>query len=207
MKITSKAGNGNKVHIYIDGEYTLTLYDDYWYLSGIAEGSEISEDELASLKEEAGFRSAYEKGIKYLSLRAYSEKELFNKLKIKFGAESSRRAVDKMLERGYIDDEAFAKEYARYLFDVKKYDIKRIAFELKSKGINAEISDKILKTLDNEPILRIIEMLRTKYGNKLDTEKERKRLVNRFIRMGYSYQDIKEAFYECGAQMPNNKGI
>ena len=58
MKITSKQGNGNKVHIYIDGEYTLTLYDDYWYLCGIKDGQEISDDELASLKEEAGFRSA-----------------------------------------------------------------------------------------------------------------------------------------------------
>ena len=76
MKITSKQGNGNKVHIYIDGEYTLTLYDDYWYLCGIKDGQEISETQLASLKEEAGFRSAYEKGITYLSMRAYSEKEL-----------------------------------------------------------------------------------------------------------------------------------
>ena len=119
MKITSKQGNGNKVHIYIDGEYTLTLYDDYWYLCGIKDGQEISETQLASLKEEAGFRSAYEKGITYLSMRAYSEKELYDKLKLKFGAESARRAVDKMLDRGYIDDEAFCKEYARYLFDVK----------------------------------------------------------------------------------------
>ena len=44
MKITSKAGNGNKIHIYIDGEYTLTLYDDYWYRLGYEENREISED-------------------------------------------------------------------------------------------------------------------------------------------------------------------
>lgn len=202
MKITSKQGNGNKVHIYIDGEYTLTLYDDYWYLCGIKDGQEISEDELASLKAEAGFRSAYEKGITYLSMRAYSEKELYDKLKLKFGEESSRRAVDKMLDRGYIDDEAFCKEYVRYLFDVKKYDVKRINYELKAKGIDGETINNTLKILDNEPISRIIEMLRTKYENKLQTEKDRKRLVNRFVRMGYSYSDIKSAFYECELEMP-----
>ncbi len=202
MKITSKKGNSNKIHIYIDGEYTLTLYDDYWYRAGFAEGREISEEELASLKEEAGFRSAYEKGVKYLSMRSYSEKEMFDKLKIKFGTEASRRAVDKMLCMGYIDDESFASEYTRYLFEVKKYDIKRIALELKTKGIDSETADKTLKTLDNEPILRIIEMLRTKYENKLGNEKEIKRLVNRFIRMGYSYHDIKSAFSECDIDMP-----
>ncbi|MBO5462485.1 MAG: regulatory protein RecX [Clostridia bacterium] len=202
MKITSKPGNGNKVHIYIDNEYTLTLYDDFWYRSGYSEGQEISDDELASLKEEAGFRSAYEKGIKYLSMRAYSERELYNKLKMKFGDDASRRAVDKMLRLGYINDEEFCREYAKYLFEVKKYDIKRISYELKSKGIDSEIADNTLKTLDNEPIQRIIDVLRSKYERNLETEKDRKRLVNRFIRMGYSYRDIKDAFYEVGVEMP-----
>ena len=202
MKITSKPGNGNKVHIYIDNEYTLTLYDDFWYRSGYSEGQEISNDELASLKEEAGFRSAYEKGIKYLSMRAYSEKELYNKLKMKFGDGASRRAVDKMLRLGYINDEEFCREYAKYLFEVKKYDIKRISYELKNKGIDSEIAENTLKTLDNEPIQRIIDMLRSKYERNLETEKDRKRLVNRFIRMGYSYRDIKDAFYEVGVEMP-----
>jgi regulatory protein len=194
MKITSKPGNGNKVHIYIDGEYTLTLYDDYWYRAGFSENQEISEDELASLKEEAGFRSAYEKGIQYLSLRAYSEKELFNKLKLKYGAESAQRAIDKLLYLGYLNDEAYAVSYARHLFEVKKYDVRRISYELRQKGVSPEIADNALKTLDNEPIQRIIDIIESKYINSISDEKSRKRIVNRFIRMGYSFHDIKSAF-------------
>ncbi len=201
MKITSKPGNGNKVHIYIDNEYTLTLYDDYWYRAGFSEGSEISEDELASLKREAGFRSAYEKGIKYLSMRAYSQKELYNKLKMSFGEEASERAINKMLNYGYLDDEAFCREYTKYLFEVKKYDVKRIRYELKNKGIDSDTADNALKILDNEPIQRIIDMLGSKYSKYLDSEKERKRLVNRFVRMGYSYHDIKSAFAEYDVEI------
>ena len=202
MKITSKLGNGNKVHIYIDGEYTLTLYDDYWYRAGYSEGQEISEDELASLKEEAGFRSAYEKGLTYLSMRAYARKELFNKLKLKYGAQASERAIEKMEYYGYIDDEAFCRMYARHLFETKKYDIKRISYELKLKGIDVEIIDNTLKTLDNEPIQRIIDMLRTKYEKNLDSPKDIKRIFNRFIRMGYSFGDVKSAFEEIGVELP-----
>ena len=202
MKITSKPGNGNKVHIYIDGEYTLTLYDDFWYHAGYSEGQEISDDELASLKEEAGFRSAYEKGITYLSMRAYSRKELFNKLKLKYGAESSERAIAKMEHFGYIDDEAFCRQYARHLFETKKYDIKRVSYELRLKGVDTEIIDNTLKTLDNEPIQRIIDMLRTKYEKNLDSPKEVKRIINRFVRMGYSFRDIKSAFEEVGVDLP-----
>ncbi len=202
MIITSKPGNGNKVHIYIDNKYTLTLYDDFWYRSGYSEGQEISEDELASLEGEAGFRSAYEKGLKYLSMRGYSERELYNKLKMKFGDEAAGRAIDKINSFGYLNDEEYCREYAEYLFKVKKYDIKRISYELKNKGIDPDIIDNALKTLDNEPIQRIIDMLRSKYERNLETEKDRKRLVNRFIRMGYSYRDIKDAFSEVGAEMP-----
>ena len=194
MKITSKPGNGNKVHIYIDGEYTLTLYDDYWYGAGFSENQEISDDELASLKEEAGFRSAYEKGIQYLSMRSYSEKELYNKLKLKFGAESAQRAIDKLLYRGYIDDEAYAISFARHLFEVKKYDVRRISYELRQKGVSPEFVDNALKTLDNEPIQRIIDIIGSKYINSISDEKSRKRIVNRFVRMGYSFHDIKSAF-------------
>ena len=202
MIITSKPGNGNKVHIYIDNKYTLTLYDDFWYRSGYSEGQEITEDELASLQGEAGFRSAYEKGLKYLSMRGYSEKELYNKLKMSFGDESASRAIDKINSFGYLNDEEYCREYTEYLFKVKKYDIKRITYELKNKGIDPETIDNTLKILDNEPIQRIIDMLRSKYERNLETEKDRKRLVNRFIRMGYSYRDIKDAFSEVGAEMP-----
>ena len=201
MKITSKAGNGNKVHIYIDGEYTLTLYDDFWYRLGYEENREISEDELASLKEEAGFRSAYEKGLQYLSMRAYSQKELYNKLKVKYGEDSASRAVEKMIYYGYLNDEAFAISYAKHLFEVKKFDLRRISYELKMKGVSTENVDNALKTLDNEPIQRIIDMIGSKYLKNLENEKDRKRIVNRFVRMGYSYHDIKTAFRQFDTEI------
>ncbi len=201
MRISSKPGNGNKVHIYIDDEYVFTLYDDYWYLSGIKENQEITDEELASLKEEAGFRSSYEKGLSYLSMRSYSRKELFDKLKIRYGESAAERAINKLLDYGYLNDESYCREYVRYLYEVKKFDTRRINQELRRKGIDRDLAENTLKTLDNEPISRIIEMLKTKYCNKMGTEKERQRLVNRFIRMGYSYHDIRCAFDELDIDM------
>ena len=127
-------------------------------------------------------------------MRSYSEKELYNKLKLKFGAESAQRAIDKLLYRGYIDDEAYAISFARHLFEVKKYDVRRISYELRQKGVSPEFVDNALKTLDNEPIQRIIDIIGSKYINSISDEKSRKRIVNRFVRMGYSFHDIKSAF-------------
>ncbi len=203
MKITSKHGNGNKIHIYIDDKYILTLYDDFWYTSGIGEGEEISEEKLAALKKEAGFRSAYEKAVSYLSRRQYGEKELYKKLKLKFPEEASQRAVEKVKNYGYINDEEYADELVKYLYENKKFGIKRIKTELKLKGISEEIAENALKTLDNNPIERIIVMLRSKYEDGFNSEKEQRRFVNKLLRMGYSFGDIKSAFNECGIDFKN----
>ena len=197
MIIKSKAGNGNKIHVYIDDQYTLTVYDDYWHQNGFRDGEEITEEELASLKEEAGFRLAYEKGLDYLTRRAYAKKELQFKLKQKYGDSAAERAVERLLYFGYLNDEEFAIAYSDYLYNVKKFDLKRISMELKLKGIDREIAENVLKSLDNEPIQRIIEMLNKKYSNGFKDEKSKRRFVNKLQRMGYSYRDINSAFSEC----------
>ena len=196
MIIKSKAGNGNKIHVYIDNEYVLTVYDDYWHQNGFKDGETITEEELASLKEEAGFRLAYEKGLDYLTRRSYSKKELYQKLKLKYGESASERAIEKLSYFGYLNDEDFANMYAKYLFETKKFDIRRISTELKLKGIDREIIENVTKTLDNEPITRIIEMLSTKFSNGFKDEKTKNRFIAKLQRMGYSWSDIKSAFME-----------
>ena len=196
MIIKSKPGNGNKVHIYIDDEYVLTVYDDYWHQNGFKDGETITEEELASLKEEAGFRLAYEKGLDLLSRRSYSKKELYQKLKLKYGDSAAERAIEKLLYFGYLNDEEYARIYSKHLYETKKYDVKRISMELKLKGIDREIIENVTKTLDNEPITRIIEMLSTKFSNGFKDEKTKKRFVAKLQRMGYSWNDIKSAFSE-----------
>ena len=197
MIIKSKAGNGNKIHIYIDNEYVLTVYDDYWHQNGFKDGETITEEELASLKEEAGFRLAYEKGLDYLTRRSYAKKELFYKLKTKYGDEATERAIEKLSYFGYLNDEEFARMYSKYLFETKKFDVRRINSELKLKGIDREIIENVTKTLDNEPIQRIIEMLSTKFSSGFKDEKTKKHFIAKLQRMGYSWNDIKSALLEC----------
>ena len=205
MIIKSKAGNGNKIHIYIDNEYVLTVYDDYWHQNGFKDGESITEEELASLKEEAGFRLAYEKGLDYLTRRSYAKKELFLKLKLKYGEEASERAIERLSYFGYLNDEEFARSYAKHLFETKKYDIRRISTELKLTGIDREIAENVTKTLDNEPIQRIIEMLSIKFSNGFKDEKTKKRFIAKLQRMGYSWSDIKSALSESGIDIIDNE--
>ena len=69
------------------------------------------------------------------------------------------------------------------------------------QGVSAENVDNALKTLDNEPIQRIIDMLGSKYLKYLENEKDRKRIVSRFVRMGYSFHDIQAALREFDTEI------
>lgn len=206
MTVTSKPGKGNKVHVHIDGEYVLTVYDTFWYSAGFAENSEITEDELASLKREAGFRSSLERGLSILSRRSHSEKELREKLLRLSDRESVDAAVEKLRELGYIDDEGFAREYAAYLSEKKGMGARRVEYELKMKGIDGDTVKKIAETLDNDPVMRIIILLRNKYGKSLDTEKGRARVRAALVRLGYSHGDITRAVREFAPEADYSEG-
>ena len=54
---------------------------------------------------------------------------------------------------------------------------KRVACELIRKGIPREIADNAASGLDFDPILRIIELLNTKYSRSLSDEKGVKRTI------------------------------
>ncbi len=194
MKLTVKEGKANKIHIYVDEEYRATVDSDYWYSEKYRNYKEIDEEELTELLDAVSFRRAYNKGLDLLSRRPHGTKELIKKLCEK-GHEktSAEKACDRLLELGLLNDEEFARILATELYERKGYGIKRIKQELIFRGIDREIAENAIETLDIDTQNRIILIIKKKYLNKIDDEKGRKRAIDGLMRLGYSYADIKNA--------------
>ncbi len=195
MKITFSYGKQNKVHISCDGEYAFTVDAEYW-LSSPYYGVESIEDEeeLAAFYEAVGSRCAFIGGLRLLSYRDYCEKEMVIKLTQKgHKREYAENAVARLAELGYINDYRYAESLASSLLERKGMSIKSIGFELARKGIPREIADIVTQNLDFEPILRIIELLKTKYARYLNDEKGIKKTVAALQRLGYGWSDINSA--------------
>lgn len=194
MILSVKQGNGNKIHIYVDDEYRATVDSDYWYSEKYRNLKEINEEELTELLNAVSFRRAYNKGLDFLSRRPYGTKELIKKLCEK-GHEkaSAEKACERLTELGLLNDEEFARILANDLLERKNYSIKRIKQELIFRGIDREIVENTVELLDNDPVPRIIMLVKKKYINKIDDEKGRKRTIDALMRLGYSYSDIKTA--------------
>lgn len=200
MKITAKGGRKDKIHIYIDGEYRLTVDEIFWFSCGYISGDEIDEEELTAFEEAAGSRRAFNSALNSLDYRDHSEKEIRAKLMRKHGAEYVDEAVEKLIELDLINDRRYAENYARELFEHKKFGKIRIKSELIAKGIASDIASEAVNSLfeDEEPdnIQRIVDIIEKKYYNRMNDEVGRKKVFSALQRMGYTFSDIREAMSE-----------
>lgn len=194
MKLSVKQGKANKIHIYVDDEYRATVDSDYWYSEKYRNLKEINEEELTELLDSVSFRRAYNKGLDFLSRRPYGTKELIKKLCEKgHDKDASQKACERLIELGLLNDEEYARILSNDLLERKSYSIKRIKQELAFRGIDREIIENTVDSLDNDPQKSIIMLVKKKYINKLNDEKGKKRTVDALLRLGYSYSDIKNA--------------
>ena len=150
MKITAKSGRKDKIHIYIDGEYLLTVDEIFWFSCGLVSGDEINEEELTAFEEAAGSRRAFNSALNSLDYRDHSEKEIRAKLLRKHDADYVDEAVEKLIELDLVNDERYAENYARELFERKKFGKMRIKSELRAKGISADIANAAVEELFEE---------------------------------------------------------
>ena len=200
MKITAKSGRKDKIHIYIDGEYLLTVDEIFWFSCGLVSGDEINEEELTAFEEAAGSRRAFNSALNSLDYRDHSEKEIRAKLLRKHDADYVDEAVEKLIEFDLVNDERYAENYARELFERKKFGKMRIKSELRAKGISADIGNAAVEELfeEEEPdnVQRIVDIIGKRYYNRMNDEVGRKKVFSALQRMGYSFSDIREAMSE-----------
>jgi len=196
MKLSTKSGRENKIHIFLDGEYSFTVDSEFWFTSGWCRIKEIDEEDLEELREDIEMRRAWLKALDLLSLRSHSQKELIVKLRRKYSQETAEAVAHKAAELGLIDDEAFAEMYARELIERKKYGISRVKNELRLKGISSHIIESVIFSLDFDSKESIINLVERKYARKLSDEKGRRQVIAALQRLGYSYSDIRAALSE-----------
>lgn len=197
MKITAKQGKGTKIHIHIDGEYLLTVDEDFWFSSGYVSGDEIDDGDLVAFKEAAGSRLAFNSAMYSLDIRDHSEKEIRQKLSRKYDEQSVDSAVEKLLDLGLINDRRYAELLTRELFERKRYGKNRVRSELFRRGIAQDVINDVLEEYEeeNEPdnVQTIVDIIEKKYYNKLLDEKSRQKTVAALVRLGYSFSDIRQA--------------
>ncbi len=93
--------------------------------------------------------------------------------------------IQRLTERGYVDDRKFAEYYAENRFVKKGVSQKRLRMELMKKGIANEVIEEVLDARsDEDEIRKIIARKRARY----DDEK----LIAYLCRQGFSYDLVRK---------------
>ena len=201
--ITSQTKNDNRVNVMVDGVYRFSL--DIFQLSdlGIRIGKEYTEEELVELESESQFGKLYARTLEYCLMRPHSAKEvrdyLYKKTRdtrtktggIKKGVpvEITERVFARLADKGYIDDEKFARFWVENRNTTKGSSRRKIIAELRAKGVESSLVERLWEDSersDENELQKIIAKKRNRYP---DDQK----FMQYLARQGFSYDDIKSA--------------
>lgn len=206
MKITAilpQTRNKDRVNISVDGKYRLSL--DVYQLGdlGIRVGQEYSEKELKKLEDESKFGKVYARALEYCLIRPRSAREMRDYLyrktlptrmkdnKQKAGVSSliTTRVFDRLVDKGYINDEKFADYWISNRHNSKGISRRKLVAELRLKGVDSDIITQLLSKSERSDESEIQKIILKKQSHYPDEQK----FMAYLARQGFSYDDIKAA--------------
>ena len=179
--------------LFVDGEFLFSAHPDTFYASGLKKGREVTVEELETLRLASEERTAKDKALDLLSHSARTSRQLYDKLARKNDPEAAAAAVARMEELGLVDDADYARRYIADKLNLREWGLKRILQELRRKGVDQRHIDTAVEELDYDGAARLEEIFRRRGVTLPSEQKERAALVNRWLRQGYEYEEIRAA--------------
>jgi len=201
--VTSQQKDKNRVNVMVDGKYRFSL-DVFQYADlGIKVGREYTEEELTVLETESSFGKVYARALEYCLMRPHSAKEvrdyLYRKTRdsrtktgnVKKGIapEITVRVFDRLVEKGYINDEKFARYWVENRNLTKGASGRKLTAELQAKGVDRGIIERALQETTRDEAGELQKVIVKKRARYSDDQK----FMQYLARQGFSYDDIKQA--------------
>ncbi len=132
-------------------------------------------------------RSAHERALGLLSVRARSRRELRDRLiRAGYGAEETGSALDRLSTAGLIDDDSFARAFAEHAMAKGAAD-RAVRSSLRAKGVAQTIIDLVLSETgrSEEERAAALAQARAPRLRSLDPATAHRRLTDYLARRGY----------------------
>ena len=182
--------------LYIDGELAMKLDVETVLAHRFDVGREISDEQLHACVIDSDRKRCKDKAMWLISYRDHSRRELIDKLRRDYSAESAEAAVSRLEELGLIDDGRFARRYAADLINLKHLSERGVRQKLHEKGVDRDLIDEVIDELEFDEQAQIRDIIEKKYARSLGDEAGRRRAVNALARLGFGYSDIRSAMAE-----------
>lgn len=185
--------NQNRANVFLNHKFAFSLDLSQIIDFKIKLGSEFEKHDIEKFKHASDFGKLYQRMLEWTFVRPRSVREASDHLKIitarsksdfvRTSQELKTDVMERLISKGYLDDEKFAKYYVENRFTKKGISKKRLKLELFKKGVDRSIVDAVLGEgirNDEEEIKKIITKKRARY----DDEK----LINYLVRQGFDFE-------------------
>lgn len=183
--------NENRVNVFVDKVFAFSLDIAQLVDEKLKQGQVLTDVELNRLKKISNFGKLYQRTLEWVLTRPRSVREtrdyLRRKQKQKPDYKIEDEAIDGVVERlvtkGYLDDEKFAEYYAENRFVNKGVSVKRLKMELMKKGVDMTIIEKVLAESGRDEVAEIRKMIAKKRARYTDEQ-----LIQYLVRQGFSFE-------------------
>ena len=149
--IEAQKKRGNRRSIFVDGEFVAGVHEEIVLALGLAVGQVFDRDRLVELLKAETKRKARESAIRLINYRDRSVSEIRQRLiRDDFPEEIVEEVTDQLSRTGLLNDEKFSRDWIKARSASKPMGKARLAWELRSKGVDASTVDQALEELDDE---------------------------------------------------------
>ena len=197
QKVTSikPQKNGKRVNIYLDDKFGFGIDLENFVLLNLKVDKEYSQKEINEIVKKAEYQKVLAKLLKFATLRPRSRREIELWMKRKKVHQSlNKKLIEKLIDFELIDDSKFAAWWVGQRNTFKPRGIRALAMELRQKGIEKEIIQKVLENsdIDEEKIAKEL-LKRNEYKwERFDKETVKRKRNDFLARKGFGWDVIKK---------------
>lgn len=208
-KMTSGVRDPNRVNIFLDGHFAFSLDVTQVIEFGLKVQKKITPEKLEDLRKASEFGKLYQRTLEWALTRPHAIREARDYLKRRqlkrkqlnrqreydqkkplpeIDSAVAELVVQRLIEKGYLDDRKFAEYYVENRYVRKGISQKRLRMEMRNKGVDTGIIEAALEKIprdEDEEIAKVIAKKRRKYNDF--------QLVGYLVRQGFNFQKAKDA--------------
>ena len=204
-----QAQGKNRMKVYLDEEYAFSLCAAV--AMALHVGEAVDNARVAVLQRRDALETAHARALRYLSYRPRSRAEVRSYLREKgYIPETVTQTLERLAKVGLLDDKEFAHFWIENRETFRPKGAVALRYELRQKGISAEIIDSAVSEIDEETSAMkagrrtAIRLART------DEQTFRRRLLGFLQRRGFSYdvscKVTRHLWHEYGGQQETEHG-
>lgn len=202
--IIASARKSGRFDLLVDGRHEATLSIESVERLALAVGRAY-DDVRDSVRREATLLATYDRALNLLALRARSARELRRAL-VRKGEPPHQvdAAIARLEAAGFLDDGAFARQFARSKAVGAGMSRRRIQQELGRRGVARAVGDDAVaivfeeEQLDERAVVENAARKKLRSLKKLDAETRKRRLYAFLARRGYERDDIRRVMQAVG---------